>query len=255
MHEDLETLSRKLHTREFKWQKISERMGKALVDFSFDRLDRMRVDILVWDMQDARRKDLLGRDDKADFGRMYFHLLRAVMAHRWPKGSRWILCADRQSAMDWPTLEDCLAWKSRKKHASFLPTIDAYAQLGSLYDIAECREVDSHRYPLVQLSDFFAGLAAFSYLRFERYIQWKNEHSGSGWLFDPADCGVTTQTLSKSDEQRFPILQHLKQRAAERRLGLSLESSRGLRTYNPKNNLNCWLYTPQHPNDKAPMKS
>ena len=68
LHEDLETLSRKLHTREFKWQKISERMGKALVDFSFDRLDRMRVDILVWDMQDARRKDLLGRDDKADFG-------------------------------------------------------------------------------------------------------------------------------------------------------------------------------------------
>ncbi len=252
---DLGTLCNRFHKHEFKWQRIREQTGKALVDFSFDRIDRMRVDVLVWDMQDARRKDLVGRDDKADFGRMYFHILRAVMAHRWLKGSRWMLCADRQSAVDWPTLEDCLAWKSREKHASFLPTIDACDRLGGLYDIVECREVDSRHHPLVQLADFFAGLVAFSYLRFNEYLQWKEQQSGVDWLFDPADHGITTPTLSASDKQRFPVLLHLKQRAAERRLRLSLESSRGLRTHTPKDNLNCWLYTPQHPDDKAPTRN
>jgi len=253
--DEFQALLQVFHKGEFKWKRIKASEGQSLVDFFFDRIDRMRVDVLVWDMKDTRRKDLVGRDDKADFGRMYFHLLKDVMAHRWPKGSRWMLCVDRQSAMDWPTLEDCLAWKSREKDASFLPTIEAYDQLGQLYDIAECREVESHHHPLVQLADFFAGLVAFSYLRFNQYKQWKEQQNGIDWLFDPADCGVTRHTLSTSDMERFPILQHLKQGANERRLGLSLESSQGLHTHNPRNNLNCWLYTPQHPNDKAPIKS
>ena len=82
----------------------------------------MRVDVLIWDMEDSRHKEVPDRDDKADFSRMYYHLLHSVLKLRWPDGARWLICPDQHGEMDCMTLEQCLGWKGWAAEAGLSPS-------------------------------------------------------------------------------------------------------------------------------------
>jgi hypothetical protein len=77
--------------REFKWRKLKDvryrHCALKLLDAVWEYLAsaEARVDVLVWDNQDARHA-IAGRDDRANFGRMFFHLHAASMKRR-PRNS------------------------------------------------------------------------------------------------------------------------------------------------------------------------
>jgi hypothetical protein len=73
---------------ELKWEKLRtarDRMAAIRVtDWLFTRIDVLRIDILTWDIEDARHR-LQGRDDAANLQRMYHHLMNNVL-RRYPTG-------------------------------------------------------------------------------------------------------------------------------------------------------------------------
>lgn len=253
-HKDLKVLREYHGKSEFKWKSTKQDHGVALADFFFQRHDRMRVDVLIWDTDDSRHKDVYGRDDKANFARMYYHLLHNVMKRRWTGGERWLICPDVQKEVDWLTLEQCLGWKSWAAEEQLFAQTDEMQGLHEFYNIHEIRPVCSKEFVLVQLADLFAGLAVFSHASFEKYLQWKEEHDDTPSFLQFQDCGMVLEKISNSDKERLPILHHVRQEAGLRNLSVSLESSSGLCTKSPKNPLNFWKYTPQRPSDKAPVK-
>lgn len=253
-HRKLDSLRESFGRREFKWKNANQRHGIALADFFFLRLNRMRVDVLIWDMEDPRHKDVRGRDDKANFARMYYHLLHNVLKQRWPDGASWLICPDEQKEVDWSTLEQCLAWKSWAVEENILSKCGALPELREYYNIDQFRPVSSKKVLLVQLADMFAGVGAYSYTEFDKYVHWKNKQDATPSLFKPGDCGEPMVKLSKRDRERMRIVHHIRQEAGKKRLRLSLKSSRGLCTKNPNFPLNFWLYTPQRAEDKAPVR-
>lgn len=240
--------------REFKWYRAGPGHGVALVDYFFHRRDRMRVDVLIWDMEDSRHKQVRHRDDKADFARMYYHLLHSVLKLRWPDGARWLICPDQNDVVDWLTLEQCLGWKSWAIEAGLSHSTDQTGALRDFYNIQELRPVCSREYLLVQLADLFAGLGVYSYSAFDKYVQWKREREPTQSLFPQWDSGLRRPRIKKTDRKRLPILHHVREEAGRWGLHVSLESKGGLYTWRPSEPLNFWLYTPQCASDKAPAK-
>ena len=103
--------------------------------------------------------------------------------------------------------------------------------------------------PLCQLADLFGGLSAFSHAQYDCYNRWlKQSHAQLSFFTDEQN------SLSRGDKERSTVLAHLKGRCDKHRLGVSLTSSNGLRTTNPNNPINFWVYTPQSPLDKAPTR-
>ena len=254
-HKELDALRLEHGESEYKWKDIKQRHGIPLIDFFFHRLDRMRVDVVIWDTEDSRHKGVYGRDDTANFARMYYHLLRTSLKRPcWPEGARWLICPDTKDDMDWTTLEQCLGWKSWANEVHLFTQTGEMSGLREFFNIYEIRPVCSKQCVLVQLADLFAGLAAFSHSDFEKYLQWKIDRDATPSFFQFQDCGVQPERLSSRDRERFPILHYLREEAGKRKLQVSLKSSNGLCSKTPKNPLNFWKYTPQRSNDKAPVK-
>lgn len=254
LHQELDAIRKQYKKNEFKWKKANKVHGIALADFFFEHCHRMRVDVLVWDTEDSRHGGLRDRDDKANFARMYYHLLHNVLKLRWPDSARWLICPDEQKEVDWLTLEQCLDWKSWAAEENLFTLIGELPGQREFYNIDEIRPVNSKDYQLVQLADMFAGLTAYSYRAFDKYQQWKRDQNTAEPLFDISNCGVEKLALSKRDQQRLPILDHVRKGSGQRRFQVSLDSSGGLCTKNPANPLNFWLYIPQRPDDRAPVK-
>ena len=237
--------------REFKWSRCvqaRERLGAIkLIDAAFAAVDssQLRIDVLLWDTHDARHA-VPGRDDNANFERMFYHLLRNVLLKRHP-GSGWRLFCDEKLGVDWLTLRDCLraVGNRRPTEAALFAEFVARSQ----YVVRQLDQVHSADTPLVQLADLFGGLCVFSRLKYDAFSSWKDSCAGQGsWLV------VEPPSLSKSDKERFPVLAHLDERAKVAKLGVSLRSQRGLRTMDPHRPVNFWWYEPQHEKDRAPTR-
>lgn len=211
-----------------------------------------RVDVLIWDTQDARH-NVKGRDDVANLQRMYYHLFRNVMRARWPDNTVWKLCPDEHGQLDWETVQDCLGNVSTsiEVERSLLTNGKFRIRLHKEFGIEEIQPVSSHEHPLLQLADLFAGLAVFSREKYDEFVVWSNSNSEQGKLWDSADA---SESASRSSQARFQVLKSFTDLCKSRKLGVSLKAKRGLHTPNPRNPLNFWLYQPQHPEDKAPRK-
>jgi len=240
--------------KEFKWSKLRQARERfaalKLIDLVVEEAlnERMRVDVLIWDTEDSRHK-IKGRDDQANLQRMYYHLFKNIL-QRWPSGSTWTLYPDENSALDWATMADFL------DAAAFNLGVDPNllapsfrARLERDFQILEIVEMDSIKTPICQVADLFAGLGVFSRKRYSQYREWLERQSSQLPLFAPIRL-----ELSNSDKERCTVLKYLNDLCKRHKLGVGLESSCGLRTYNPANPINFWLYEPQHPEDKAPLR-
>lgn len=238
--------------REFKWAELKDARYKfcaiKLVEAVIGLLGAAgaRVDVLVWDTQDSRHS-VRNRDDGANFERMFFHLLRASMRRR-GKNRRWSIFPDERLGVDWRTVADCLRAVGRQREVvsdclfgRFLA--DPY------YTVEDFQQVRSHEHPASQVADLMAGLGVFSVAEFGRYASW-SEQTGTPSLFPEPDAGITNR-----QRYRFEVLRHMKVSCDDLRLGVSLTSSRGLLTRDPKRPLNFWRYVPQHPADRAPTRA
>jgi hypothetical protein len=243
---------------EFKWKKLDGarerfaaiKMCECAIENALAR--KIRVDVLIWDIQDSRH-NVPGRDDIANLQRMYYHLFRNVLRARWPDDAIWRLHPDEHTALDWETVKDCLEAKSTsiEVDCTLSPVGGFKVSLRRECGIEEIQPVSSGDHPLLQLADLFAGLAVFSRDRFADYQKWLKDKSQQVLLFEDADHPSYS---SRSSEERFQVLKSFNQACKQRKLGVSLETKRGLWTPDPKNPINFWMYEPQHPEDKAPLK-
>jgi len=236
---------------EFKWEKVrTAKYGFAaekINKFIFKYLNDLRIDVLVWDMQDSRHKDI-SIDKNENVGRMYYHLLSYVFSKRWESGCTWCWQPDKQSLMDWKSLAKCLVGKRYKTIADlFNINKSDFLKLG----LKMIKVSNSQKEPFIQIADYFAGLGTYSYGHFDKYKNWLDSKSGQKSLFNSND---NKRKLSRSEKIRFPLLESFIDQCKKNKMTIGLESTNGLKTHDPRNNINFWLYQSQNIYDKAPIK-
>jgi len=244
--------------REFKWKNLrgakKRFVAEKLCYFAtkYAKSAYMRVDVLIWDIEDSRHK-IFGRDDIANLERMYYHLFRNVMRARWPDYAVWKLYPDEHTAINWGTLQECLENRSItiELDRSLFTGGQFRFRLRREFGIKEIEPVSSEKCVLLQIADLFAGLAVFSYEKFKEYQIWLKDQSPQLALLSENRESVK---LSNKMKERFVVLKKFDELCKYYKMGVSLRTYRGLRTPNPENPLNFWLYKPQHPEDKAPTK-
>ena len=244
---------------EFEWKKL----GGAKERFAAIKLcalavaeacaGRLRVDVVVWDIEDSRHK-VRGRDDIENLARMYYHLFQNVMRARWPNGVIWRFHPDEQTAIDWQIMGDCLQSVSVSMgvEGSLLNGGRLKLRLRQEFGIKEIAPAISAAAPVVQLADLFAGLAVFSRTKYDEFMKWKTEHGPQLQLWQPSERAQGT--ISAIARERFLVLERFNDRCKAKKLGVSLTTKRGLWTPRPQDPLNFWLYQPQHELDKAPQR-
>lgn len=257
LSDDLKQIIAGSDITEFKWVDLRSARyrfaAKKMLDFSIQNAlnNLMRLDILIWDTEDTRHK-IQGRDDIANLQRMYYHLFKNVMHKRWPHESKWILNPDANSAIKWVELLNFLKLADIGEGMKMSSGWQGLLKYVGEFGIALIEPRDSKKEPFIQLADLFAGLAVYSYLRYDYYDEWKNGNTCQTKLFD---MGSNTQIkLSAADKERCGILGYFNGLCKKKKLGVSLKSRKGLATPNPNNQINFWIYMPQHDNDKAPVK-
>lgn len=243
---------------EFKWQNLRQARerfaAEKMCNFAVEAACRqqLRVDVLIWDIQDSRH-NIAGRDDIANLQRMYYHLFHNVLRSRWPDNAVWRLHPDEHTAIDWDTVQDCLEnvadrWEVER---SLFTKGQFHIRLRREFGLEEIRSVSSHEHQLLQLADLFAGMAVFSRDQFDAYQAWMAAKGPQSLLFDNRN---EKPDASRSARERFSVLEHFDKACKKHKLGVSLETKRGLWTPQPAKPLNFWLYEPQHPEGRAPRK-
>lgn len=233
---------------EFKWEKLrgarerfaAIKMCEFAVEMALE--GKLRVDVLIWDIQDSRH-NVKGRDDIANLHRMYYHLFKNVLRERWPDDSVWRLHPDEHTAMDWNSIKVFLDRVSSRLETYKLSAYTFGIKFREEFGIKDIVPLKSE-YPLLQLADLFAGLAVFSWDNFDEYQRWLT-------IFSEEENSIR---LSKKKRERFRVLKFFNETCKNYKLGVSLNSRKGLWTPKPNNPLNFWMYDPQHPLDKAPTK-
>jgi hypothetical protein len=242
---------------EFKWKKLknarerfaAEKLCKFVIEQALS--NHLRVDVLVWDIQD-RRHTVVGRDDIANLQRMYYHLFRNTLRLRWPDNAVWRLYPDEHTAIDWETIRDCLDHvSSHVEIEQSLLTIGKFKlRLKNEFGLEDIVSARSSDHALLQVADLFAGMAVFSKEKYDEYKAWLKSNSPQLSLLKEE----VHENWSNSDRERFRVLKAFDDTCKENKLGVSLNTKRGLWTPDPKNPINFWIYEPQHPEDKAPVK-
>lgn len=238
--------------KEFKWKKLQNAKYKfcaiKLIDFIIENIYplNIRVDILIWDTYDKRHK-VIGRDDRANYERMFFHLLRNTLKKR-GQNARWNIYPDEKMEVDWITTKQCLEYKGSE--SEYVESLFGGFFSDPYYTIDILEEVKSHENPCCQVADLFAGIAVFSKTHYEQYIDWEST------------CGINLRLFSEENNAysnrerfRFEVMQHLNSLCKAKRLGVSLKTNKCFSTLSPSNPINFWHYKPQHESDKAPTKS
>ncbi len=255
----LEELLEESDTRELKWSKVSNAKYRlAALKFFDEVIDRaqqkeLRVDVLIWDIKDSRHK-IYGRDDVKNLQRLYYQLFKHVFKKRWPVETTWTLYPDENNAMDWDRMEDFLDAAG----IGFEP-IESSSDLRLFkmrlerdFHVNQIEPLESHKEPLVQVADLFAGVAVFSRESFDRYFTWIKRESNHKTLFEFDEAAG--ERFTNAEINRFPIINAINKRLKSARMQVSLKGSQGFETKNPRSPINFWLYRPQHEKDKAPTR-
>ncbi len=213
----------------------------------------LRIDILVWDIQDSRHK-IIGRDDTENLNRMYYHLLRTTMKYRWPNDAIWRIYPDHNSGIRWNDLTGILqhvGLQPEKRPDLFTPIVWGLDFIRE-FDVERIVPCHSHDTPLIQVSDIFAGLAVFSRVNYNTYKTWESSQgSQTSLLFNEDECEMS---FSRAEKERCRIIRDFNRMCKDRKMYVSLDTHSGLKTMNPSFPINFWWYEPQHPDDKAPVK-
>lgn len=238
--------------RNFKWNKLSnykKRDGaKSVMEYILEKAveEKLRVDVLVWDIKDSRHK-IQKRDDVENLQRMYYHLFKNVLLERWPGITIWQVCPDQNSALNWEDMALFLEYKSlvaeiKKSDAS--PFLSVELKNRCILNIDEGKSSDNI---LIQAADLFAGMGRYSRESYNAFEGWLIQNTGQTQLM-PSKI-----SLSNKDKNRCFIMNDFNTLCKSKRLGVSLKSSKGFKTFNPSNPINFWIYNPQSPADKAPV--
>ncbi|HTZ81960.1 MAG TPA: DUF3800 domain-containing protein [Candidatus Acidoferrales bacterium] len=237
---------------ELKWEKIRTAKDRQaairIVEWLFGKLDCLRVDVLTWDIEDPRHK-VDRRDDVANLHRMFHHLMNNVL-RRYPSGCTWRLHPDEQDSFDWERTHDFLDGAATK--SGFYQNADRLTfrlRFEKDFRVIQIVPSRSHTEPLIQVADIFAGMAAFSRTHIATFRRWEKQQSGQTHLFETEE-----HTFSRGEREKCAVLSDFRHRCRNCALPVSLNSTDGLQTRDPRVALNFWHYEPQRQTDKAPTR-
>ncbi len=237
---------------EFKWEKLRSAKYRftalKMVDFVFQNLGKLRVDTLIWDLEDQRHKDVVRRNDSENLARMYYHLVSTTFTKRWPvEKTQWRWHPDKQSGIDWNILRNCI---ENKKHKCVedLFRINPRFQKVSLENPLPS---ESKEHSLIQLADLFAGMGSYSWGHYDKYEQWRISNSKQQTLFKRA---MLSFPFSPTELERFQVIEYFNSESKKRKLNIGFRSARGFKSYDPRVFINFWPYQPQSVLDKAPRR-
>lgn len=242
-----------LGINEFKWSELRTEKytccAERILDYTLGVLfsKEIRIDVLTWDTWDSRHS-IQGRDDTANFERMFFHLLKFVITKR-EKESSWFIYPDERLEINWRIIKECL------NNVGKWIQLYNYPLFGDIFSkenfkIKEFQPIKSIEFPCCHISDFFAGLSVFSINNYSKYKHWVLINDLQFDMF-----GVQKNYhFSSSENYRFKILNKLIRLCKHQRLGVSFDTNGRLATPDPANPINFWYYKPQRENDKAPIK-
>ncbi len=188
----------------------------------------VRLDVLMWDEREPR--NFLAPHDGTGLEAMSYHLLTAAMRTR-PPASSWRIHYGRREGARWPTLADCTETTARSGPPERLLFVD-FARTAS-HAIREAAEVDERDSLEAQLAGLFAALIVFSRASHARFEAW----ASAGTAADAWGAA-----LGPSEVESFGLIAHLNAEAKRAKLGVSLSSTRGLRTLDGRRSLNFWWY-------------
>jgi hypothetical protein len=211
----------------------------------------IRIDVLLWDIQDSRHS-IMGRDDIANFGRMYYKMIRHI-GRKWDI-QRWFFYPDTLSSVNWLDISQCLNKTTLEKYPSEL--LDFFRNKGQLFFVREVRPQESHKEPIVQLADIFAGFSWFSRIKGNDFLKWR-EHLNTQkqpCLFSTNDNSQNFSRLTEKTVNRFKLLNMIIKLCREYKLGVSIKTNKRLTTFGPASQINFWTYEVQTDMDKAPVR-
>jgi hypothetical protein len=220
------------------------------IDYGAKR--KIRIDVLTWDLQDSRHT-VVRRDDIANLHRMYYKVL-TNLSLRW-RINEWKLIPDENSAIDWREIRDFLNKTRFNRPKPELLRLFESSEEYKFFIFHSVVPRCSHKEPLIQLADLFAGIASFSRDKGSSFIRWLDSEESKHQLvlFDREED--VPEDLSKGDLVRFHLMKAFRENCIRNKLGVSISTKCYLHTFKPENPINFWNYEPQHEMDKAPIKS
>ena len=165
----------------------------------------------------------------------------------------WSLHPDENSTLDWDQVRSFLNTASVLK-PGLAPQIsnDLFEYLVIDFHVVQISEVCSTDAFIAQLADLFAGMGPYSYSNYELYKQWESDLSPQMSFLAQQH---KVKPLSNRDKERCLVISHLIANCKKCKLGVGINTAKGLRTFSPSNPINFWFYIPQHEEDRAPTKS
>ncbi|MBX9807013.1 MAG: DUF3800 domain-containing protein [Flavobacteriaceae bacterium] len=217
--------------------------------FEFLNQSKIKIHILAWDKHDNRH-DIKGRSDIENLKRMYFHNLK-VMKNHWKVDTNWNFYPDEFTAIDWKNdvvkylIDMTLIQKDNLQFDFFNEFKDIRIKYNNV------KELQSDKYPIIQLADLFAGVVRASRLESERFMIWFNSKENENQLsfFElPEELIISKNLLPK-----YELMYAFKKLADANKMGISLKEEKYFKTFNCKKNIFIWHYSPQGEYDKAPV--
>jgi hypothetical protein len=219
---ELKAILATANVSELKWEKlrtVRERLAAIrIADWLFTKIDVLRVDVLTWDIEDARHR-LSGRDDVANMHRMYHHLMNNVL-RRYPTGCTWRLHPDEQDSIDWDRVHDFLDGAGTRSRFQKTGALTLRLRFEKDFRIVQIVPSKSEVEPLIQVADLLAGMAAFSRTHIATYRRWRDRESGQDHLFDKEE-----QAFSGGEREKCAVLSDFRHRCHRCALRVSLNST------------------------------
>ena len=246
---ELVDILKELDVSEFKWKKVRGakyyQCAKKILNLvtSFALKNKIRVDTIIYSGTKHVSKGV------NIFQLMYYQLFKNVLIKRWQANISWKLFPDKQSNINWDKIKEFLDL------ASFDAGIltrggKRLLQLVKRFNIVKIEEVDSKKEALSQIPDLFAGLAAFSRLSYSKYLKRYGTLKRYGILSEQEE-NEQEMRLTGRERYRFKLLEYFNECCKKHKFGVSLKSSEGLWTPNPKNPINFWTIKEQSSNEKT----
>lgn len=206
-----------------------------------------RIDILLWDTQDERHS-IFGRDDVANFHRMFYRLISFV-ARKYNQ-TIWEVYPDENTSFNWNEIEFYLSNSRRNKWENIIQTL--FDEFNPFFKFEKITQVSSINEPIVQLADIFAGIGRFSVGCKDDYKIWKSiSNINQVSLFN--DRGKAEQ-ISKRTTNRFKLMKNFSNYCKGCSLGVSLNTNNFLKTFDKRNPINFWHYEKKYEYDFAPTR-
>jgi len=220
-------------TREIKFAKISTHSSTQYCakEFYCNALEyckknKIKVYVITWDTHDSRH-DVKGRDDIENLKIMYYLILKLTMQH-WENRSTWQFYPDEQSQIDWPELIKYLQNTNLLKKHEWERSMFGLVRLLSFPTINKHKELESHKFPVIQIADLFAGGVRFTHEHGKTLQKWISIEKSQKSLFPMED----EIEAPKKQLAKLKVLSYLKEKSGQLKLGINLSRNNYFDTFN-----------------------